>query len=87
MRKYIYLGIIEEIQNDGLIAKIEQRNKFCVGDEIEIMKPDGRNVPVKVISLTTEEGEKVESAPHPQQVLFVELSEKADRYDLLRVKK
>ena len=71
----------------GIFAKIEQRNKFCVGDEIEIMKPDGRNVPVKVLSLTTAEGERVESAPHPQQVLFVELSEKAEQYDLLRVKK
>lgn len=81
----------EAVQNtakrSGHFVKIEQRNKFCVGDEIEIMKPDGRNVPVKVLSLTTEGGEKVESAPHPQQVLFVELSEKAEQYDLLRVKK
>lgn len=74
-------------QKNGTYVQIEQRNKFGVGDEIEIMKPDGRNVPVKVFSLTTEEGEKVESAPHPQQVLFVELSEKAEKYDLLRVKK
>lgn len=87
VNEYIYLGIIDEISEGGLQAKIEQRNKFCVGDEIEIMKPDGRNVPVKVLSLTTEEGEKVDSAPHPQQVLWVELSEQADRFDLLRVKK
>ena len=33
------------------------------------------------------EGEKVESAPHPQQILYVELSGEADRYDLLRMKK
>ena len=88
VNEYIYLGIIDDIKNDaGCFAKIEQRNKFCVGDEIEIMKPDGRNVPVKVLSLTTEKGEKVESAPHPQQVLWVELSEEAQQYDLLRVRK
>ncbi len=87
VNEYIYLGIIEEVQNQGFSVRIEQRNKFSVGDAIEIMKPDGRNVPVKVLSLTTQEGEKVGSAPHPQQVLWVELDEKADRYDLLRVKK
>ena len=88
VNEYIYLGIIDDIKNDtGCFAKIEQRNKFCVGDEIEIMKPDGRNVPVTVLSLTTEKGEKVESAPHPQQVLWVELSKEAQQYDLLRVRK
>lgn len=88
VNEYIYLGIIDEVKNDtGCFVKIEQRNKFCVGDEIEIMKPDGRNIPVKVLSLTTEKGEKVESAPHPQQILWVELSEKAQQYDLLRVRK
>lgn len=97
VNEYIYLGIIEKVTNhpkedaeacaDGRFAKIEQRNKFCVGDEIEIMKPDGRNIPVKVLSMTTKEGESVESAPHPQQVLFVELSQNAEAYDLLRVKK
>lgn len=84
--EYIYLGIIEEISKEGC-ARIEQRNKFSVGDRIEIMKPDGRNVAASVLSLTTWEGEEVESAPHPKQVLWVGLSESADQYDLLRMHK
>ena len=97
VNEYIYLGIVEEAAKrtgdipEGLqgitTVKIEQRNKFCVGDEIEIMKPDGRNVPVKVLSMTTPEGESVESAPHPQQVLYVELGGIAEQYDLLRVRR
>ncbi len=67
--------------------RIEQKNKFCVGDRIEIMKPDGRNVPVEVLSMVTAEGEKVESAPHAGQVLWVGLSGAADKYDILRVSK
>lgn len=86
INEYIYLGIVEEITVEGL-ARIEQKNKFCVGDRIEIMKPDGRNVETKVLSMTTEEGEKVLSAPHPQQLLYLELESKPDQYDLLRVKK
>ena len=51
------------------------------------MKPDGRNVPVRVLSLTNQEGEKVESAPHARESLWVELSGQADQYDLLRAPK
>ena len=83
VNEYIYLGIIEE-QKDGLV-RIEQRNKFCVGDTIEIMKPDGRNVPVKVEAMYNSEMEPVESCPHSKQQIWLKLSEEAIQYDILRV--
>ena len=86
INEYVYLGIAEEITEDGKV-RIEQKNKFCVGDVIEIMKPDGRNVETKVEAMFDEKGVAVESAPHPQQVLFLQLSEACEKYDLLRVKK
>lgn len=86
INEYVYLGIAEEITEDGKV-RIEQKNKFCVGDVIEIMKPDGRNVETKVEAMFDEKGAAVESAPHPQQVLFLQLSETCEKYDLLRVKK
>ena len=70
---------------DGMV-KIEQRNKFSVGETIEIMKPNGDNVEVQVKRIVNEEGEEQESAPHPKQVLYVELSGRADKYDILRRK-
>ncbi len=86
VNEYVYLGIIEEVSKEKGV-RIEQKNKFCVGDEIEIMKPDGQNVAAKVLSLTTTDGEAVESAPHPRQVLWVGLDARGEKYDLLRVKK
>lgn len=86
INEYVYLGIAEEITEDGKV-RIEQKNKFCVGDVIEIMKPDGRNVETKVEAMFDEKGVAVESAPHPQQILFLQLSENCEKYDLLRVKK
>lgn len=74
----------EAVQN-FLLAKISQRNKFCVGDTIEIMKPSGENIPVVVKAMYTEDGEPVESAPHPKQVLWLLLSGRAEQYDLLRM--
>ena len=84
VNEYVYLGIVEEIDERGF-AKFEQRNKFCVGDTIEIMKPDGRNVSAKVLSMYNDEGEQVDSCPHSKQTLYVELSEKPEAYDLMRV--
>ena len=81
---YVYLGIVNEIDDRGL-AKFEQRNKFCVGDTIEIMKPDGQNVSTKVLAMYNEDGEAVESCPHSKQTLYVELADKPEQYDLLRV--
>lgn len=98
VNEYIYLGIVNEVPKEevltktGLpeatvtVARIEQRNKFCKGDRIEIMKPDGSNVETEVLAILNEDGEEVESAPHPKQVLYVALSAKADTYDLLRVR-
>ena len=63
---------------------ITQRNKFTVGEEIEIMKPDGRNLTVTVKAIYDEEGNSVESAPHPQQKLMVDLGGDVEKYDLLR---
>ena len=64
--------------------RIEQRNKFSVGESIEIMKPDGRNVDVVVQRIVDEDGNEQESAPHPKQVLYVDLGCGADQYDVLR---
>ncbi len=86
VNEYVYLGMAEEISKEGYV-RIEQKNKFCVGDWIEIMKPDGQNIQVQVLSLTTLEGEAVESAPHSRQILWVELSGGANQYDILRVRK
>lgn len=73
VKEYTYLGIIGECTADGLY-RIEQRNKFSVGEQIEIMKPDGRNIPAVVRRIVDEEGQEMQSAPHPQQVLYIELA-------------
>jgi len=86
INEYVYLGIVEEVRKEDGLVRIEQRNKFSVGDAIEIMKPDGSNVDVMVQEMYDEKMEAVDSCPHPKQVLWIKLSRQADVYDLLRVK-
>lgn len=80
---YTYLGFAEKADERGLV-QITQRNKFSVGETIEIMKPDGENKIVMVKAIYDEEGNSVESAPHPQQKLFVDLGGGVEVYDILR---
>ena len=83
VKEYTYLGVVGEINSSGLYG-IEQRNKFSVGEEIEVMKPDGDNITVTVKRITDESGKDMESAPHPKQKLFIDLGIKLDEYDILR---
>jgi len=82
VNEYTYLGLIEG-EEEGL-PWIEQKNKFSVGDTIEIMKPAGDNLETIVEAMYDDGGEPVESCPHPGQRIRLKLSERAEKYDLLR---
>lgn len=84
INEYIYLGIVGETEGNTVL--IEQRNKFSLGETVEIMKPDGTNRETRVMSIVNEDGEEMESAPHPQQKLRVTLDAPAAPYDILRKK-
>ena len=80
---YTYLGIVGPANEKGMY-RLEQRNKFSVGEEIEIMKPNGDNITVTVKAMENEKGEAMESCPHPQQIFYVDLGIPLDEFDILR---
>lgn len=86
VNEYIYLGLIEEVNAEKGLVRITQRNKFLVGDTIEIMKPNGENIPVHVDGMFDQDFEPVESCPHSKQTIWLKLSTTPNEYDLLRVK-
>lgn len=84
-RDYVYLGISGEPLEDGSFV-IEQKNKFCVGDKIEIMKADGRDIEANVILITDQDGVAMESCPHPKQIITIKLDQVPEAGDILRMK-
>ncbi len=84
IRKYVYLGLVGDIDEKGFV-QMEQRNKFSTGDEVEIMKPDGRNISVTVKKILDEWDREMESCPHPKQKIKVLFSEIPETLDLIRV--
>lgn len=85
IREYSYLGIVKEVL-EGDIAVIEQRNKFCVGEIVEIMKPAGDNLITKVEKIMDENGVEMECCPHPKQKILVDFGVEIEVFDLIRRK-
>ena len=83
VKNYTYLGTAEALDAQGRV-RIEQKNKFSVGEQIEIMKPDGRNILTTVRGIYNEQNEAQESAPHAKQILYIDLDGEAEIYDILR---
>ena len=86
VKGYEYLGTIHESLEDGR-GVFEQKNKFSVGDEVEIMKPTGENIVTKLLSMQDEKGENVDSCPHPGQRITLQTECTLQEYDIIRKEK
>ncbi|RGY97038.1 U32 family peptidase [Clostridium sp. AM58-1XD] len=82
---YTYLGTAGRINDQGL-CRLEQKNKFSVGETVEIMKPSGENIQAAVEAIFDEEGNPQQSAPHARQIIDVKLSTVPEPFDILRRK-
>ncbi len=84
IRNYTVVAISEDSQNG--VVDIIQKNKFCVGDELDVLPPGGIPFIVKVKSLTNEYGESVDSAPHAMEKLKLDCGRDIPAGSLLRMK-
>ena len=87
VKEWIYLGIIGEEkreQNGATFYRLEQKNKFSVGDEVEIMKPYGENIVTTVKNMMDTEGNPIESCPHPKQIFYADFGTELAAYDIIR---
>ena len=82
-RKYAFVGIVKEDSKDGRV-KIEQRNKFCVGDTLEILSPAITDAAFTVTDIENMDGEKQDNAPHPQQHIYIKCPFELKVGDILR---
>ncbi len=85
VKEYTYIGIVQDIDENGW-CKIYQKNKFSVGENIEVMLPGGENLVLEVLALKDGDGNLVESAPHPKQEIWIDLGQTLEKGYLLRKK-
>lgn len=84
IRTYDFIGMVKEYDDKTGFALIEQRNKFSAGDEVEFISSNGGLLKQKITEMYTAEGERVESAPHPQQLLRVKVDSPVKPFDMMR---
>lgn len=83
IRKYEFVGIVMDYDEKNGHNIIEQRNKFSVGDRIEVLPPEGPFFEVDIDKMLDGEGNNIDSAPHPQMTVRLP-SMPLPRYSILR---
>lgn len=78
-------GIALEDSKDGKL-KLTQRNFFRLGDTLEVLSPDTLGISFTVESIENEAGEAVETACHPQEILYINCPDGIKKGDIIRVR-
>ena len=86
-RDYSFVGLVRDTDNESGLTTVEQRNKFSVGDTIEVFGPRTPFYEEVISEMYDEEGEPVQSAPHPQQILKIRFKRTPPEGFILRMKK
>ncbi len=83
LRKYTFVAKVTEDACDGMLA-VEQRNKFSVGETLEVLSPVLNGAAFRVEWIETVSGQMQDSAPHPQQALYINCPYPLQAGDVLR---
>ena len=89
VKEWVYLGMAgtDERRREGrTYYGLEQKNKFSVGETVEIMKPSGENIQAAVLDMEDENGNKILSCPHPKQHFYADFGCPLEPYDIIRKK-
>lgn len=87
IRDYSFVGLVRDTDEKSDLTTVEQRNKFSVGDTVEIFGPHTVYWEETIEEMYDEDGEPVESAPHPQQILRIRFKRTPGEGFIIRKKK
>lgn len=76
-------AVVEQCDDDGN-AVLTQRNRFRLGDELELMTNDHEPVPFTVEYMENADGESIEAASHAVMMIRMKLPVKCSRLSILR---
>ncbi len=78
----VFVGTVLD-SGDGT-ATVCQRNKFSVGDTLEVLSPDSEYKCFEVTSIKNEDGDAMDSAPNPKQTVIINCPYELKTDDILR---
>ncbi len=84
IRNFDFCAVVKSYDKSTGYAIIEQRNKFVKGEEVEIFRSNGENISFTIGEMYDQEGNLIESAPHPKQIIKIKLDVEVSEYDMFR---
>ncbi|HQC30315.1 MAG TPA: U32 family peptidase [Acholeplasmataceae bacterium] len=79
-----FIGLVEDYNLETMVAKIEQRNYFKIGDTIEVFSPNEPNKTFVLDNMLNEDLEEIEVARHAKQIVYIKLPFNVSKYSMLR---
>ena len=85
-REFSFVGLVLDYDEQTKIATVQQRNKICEGDVVEIFGPGGICFSQTICGMTDREGTPIASAPHAQQIVKIPVAQPVSKHFMLRRK-
>ena len=79
-----FVGLVLDYDKKTGFATVEQRNNMKVGQEIEIFQPHLAGYRQILQEMYNDEGEAIQVAPHPQQIVKIRMDKPVEPYGILR---
>ena len=86
VRDYTIVGVVKDYDEKTGIARIEQRNRFFEGDDLEILVPGGEWFSQKAEDMTDENGNNITVAPNAQMTVYMKTDKPLKEFGILRKK-
>ena len=81
-----FLGLVLDYDENTKMATITQRNYFKVGDIVEVFGPNIETFSFVIEKMYDEDGNSIEIANHPEQIIKIKLDKKIYKDNIIRVK-
>ncbi len=79
-----FVGLVLAYDEATGFATVEQRNNMKLGQEIEAFQPNLPGYRMILAEMYNDEGEAIEVAPHPQQIVRMKMVHPVEPYAILR---
>ena len=87
IQTYEFIAKVVEDQRDGMV-KVEMRNRFKVGDELEVLSSDGNFLKkIKIEKIINSLGEEITDAKRVQEIVSINCPYNLKTGDILRVER
>ncbi|SHJ44405.1 putative protease [Hathewaya proteolytica DSM 3090] len=82
-KSYDVIGVVKSFDKESMIATLEQKNKACVGDTLEVLRAQGNNEEIRLLEMRNERGQEIQSCAAAKMIFTVKVDKELSEKDIL----